>query len=367
MEEVLLRRGVAYVVVGSVRFYERKEIKDALAYLRVMVNPADQVSIKRIINEPKRGIGDTTIAHIDRFAQGERIGFMEALRAAQRIPQLTARAQRQVAEFVGLLDVMAMKADVGGVAAAVESVLHDTGYMATLEAEKTIEALGRAENLKELLSVVSEFETGNEGAVIAGEPWDQMTNLRRLELFLERVSLVNETDDIEEGGGALTMMTLHNAKGLEFPVVFMVGMEDGVFPHLRTLGDPDELEEERRLCYVGITRSQDRLFLTSATSRMLFGATNYNPSSRFLKEIPPALIEKAGKRLRDSTTEGGGNHATLQAVDIVRGDRVLHDKWGVGTVREVIGVGNRAEAEVVFDEVGKKRLLLAWAPLTKEQ
>jgi DNA helicase-2/ATP-dependent DNA helicase PcrA len=271
-----------------------------------------------------------------------------------------------MAEFVGLLDMMAMKADVGGVAAAVESVLHDTGYLAALEADKTIEALGRAENLKELLSVVTEFEAGNEGAVIAGEAWDQMTNLRRLELFLETVSLVNETDDMDEGGGALTMMTMHNAKGLEFPVVFMVGMEDGVFPHLRTLGDPDELEEDRRLCYVGITRSQDRLYLTSATSRMLFGATNYNPTSRFLKEIPPTLIEKAGKRLRDTATEGG-IRATLEAVDVVRGDRVRHDKWGAGTVREVIGSGDRAEAEVIFDEVGKKRLLLAWAPLTKEQ
>jgi DNA helicase-2/ATP-dependent DNA helicase PcrA len=364
MEEVLLRRGVPYVVVGSVRFYERKEIKDALAYLRLLVNPSDQVSAKRVINEPKRGIGETTVAHLDRFSQDNHIPFMEALRRAGEVVSLTGRAQRQVAEFVGLIDLMEMKLDVGGVAAAVDAVLHDTGYLAALEAERTIEALGRVENLQELSSVVAEFETSNEGAVIGGEPWDEMSHRRRLEVFLETVSLQSEIDELDEGAGAVTLMTLHNAKGLEFPAVFLVGLEDGVFPHLRTFGNPAEMEEERRLCYVGITRAQDRLFLTSATSRMLFGTTSWNPPSRFVKEIPVNLMEKAGKRLRDVAAETS-MRAMVTAAEVVAGDRVRHDKWGLGTVREVIGAGDRAEAEVIFDEVGKKRLLLAWAPLQR--
>ncbi|HKX75120.1 MAG TPA: DNA helicase PcrA, partial [Acidimicrobiia bacterium] len=366
IEDVFVRRGIPYIVVGSVRFYERKEIKDALAYLRTIVNPDDAVAMKRIINEPKRGIGDTSIAHIDRFAQAHKVTFGDALRRAGEITQLTARAQRQALEFVGLLDLLSMKADAAGIQGAVEAVLHDTGYMAALEAERTIEALGRVENLKELLSVASEFESSNQGAVVNGQEWDELSNLARLELFLETVSLQNETDELDEGAGAVTLMTLHNAKGLEFPAVFLAGMEDGVFPHLRTLGDPDELEEERRLCYVGITRARDRLFLTSAWSRMLFGGTNYNPPSRFLKEIPADLLEKAGKRRRDTATEAPwSTRATVSAEEVAPGDRVRHDKWGEGTVREVIGIGERAEAEVIFDVEGKKRLLLAWAPLKK--
>jgi DNA helicase II / ATP-dependent DNA helicase PcrA len=366
MEDVFMRRGIPYVVVGSVKFYERKEIKDALAYLRSIANPDDAVALKRIINEPKRGIGDTTIAHLDRFSQDNHLTFGEGLRRAGEVSQLTGRAQRQVLEFVGLLDLLAMKADTAGISGAVDAVLHDTGIMAALEAEKTIEALGRVENLRELLSVASEFEAANQGAVINGEEWDNLANVARVELFLETVSLQSEVDELDEGAGAVTLMTLHNAKGLEFPAVFLVGMEDGVFPHMRTLGDPDELEEERRLCYVGITRAQDRLYLTSAWSRMLFGGTNYNPPSRFLKEVPANLMEKADKRRRDSRAETPwAGRATVGASEIGPGDRVRHDKWGLGTVREVIGNGDRAEAEVVFDSEGKKRLLLAWAPLQR--
>jgi len=366
MEDVFMRRGIPYVVVGSVKFYERKEIKDALAYLRSITNPDDAVALKRIINEPKRGIGDTTIAHLDRFSQDNHLTFGEGLRRAGEVNQLTARAQRQVLEFVGLLDLLAMKADTAGIAGAVDAVLHDTGIMAAVEAERTIEALGRVENLRELLSVASEFESANQGAVINGEEWDNLANVARVELFLETVSLQSEVDELEEGAGAVTLMTLHNAKGLEFPAVFLVGMEDGVFPHMRTLGDPDELEEERRLCYVGITRAQDRLYLTSAWSRMLFGGTNYNPPSRFLKEVPTNLMEKAEKRKRDTRAETAwSGRSTVGASDIGPGDRVRHDKWGLGTVREVIGNGDRAEAEVVFDSEGKKRLLLAWAPLQR--
>jgi DNA helicase-2/ATP-dependent DNA helicase PcrA len=266
------------------------------------------------------------------------------------------------------MNLLTSRAAEGGVAAAIQAVIEDTGYAAALESERTIEALGRLENLRELKSVAAEFESANEGAVIGVDAFDDLDNLRRLEVFLEQVSLVADIDEFDAGAGAVTLMTLHTAKGLEFPVVFVVGMEDGVFPHMRSLGDPAELEEERRLAYVGITRAQDKLYLTSAWSRMLFGGSNYNPPSRFLGEIPEGLMEKAGKRLRRSASEmaaANGPRTTLEAEQVGPGDRVRHDKWGLGTVREVVGAGDRAEAEVMFDTQGKKRLLLAWAPLER--
>jgi DNA helicase-2/ATP-dependent DNA helicase PcrA len=281
---------------------------------------------------------------------------------------LNARAQTAVAEFVAIMGHLRQVAEEEGVSHAVGAVLADTGMVAALEAEQTIEAMGRVENLRELAGVASEFESANEGAVIGDEEFDTLDNLRRLEVFLESTALVADIDEWEEGAGAATLMTLHTAKGLEFPAVFIVGMEDGVFPHMRSLGDPAELEEERRLAYVGITRAQDRLYLTSAWSRMLFGGSNYNPPSRFLGEIPDGLVEKAGKRERRSASERAaatGPRTTVDAGQIGPGDRVRHDKWGLGTVREVVGIGERAEAEVMFDTQGKKRLLLAWAPLER--
>jgi DNA helicase-2/ATP-dependent DNA helicase PcrA len=368
IEDVFVRRGLPYSVVGSVKFYDRKEIKDAVAYLRAVVNPSDEVSVKRIINEPRRGIGDTTLAHVDRFSQTQRITFFDGLRRAAEIPQLNARAQTAVGEFVAIMDHLGERAAEEGVTASVQAVLDDTGMLATLEAEKTVEAMGRVENLRELVGVASEFESANEGAVIGDEEFDSLDNLRRLEIFLESTALVADIDEWDEGAGAVTLMTLHTAKGLEFPAVFIVGMEDGVFPHMRSLGDPSELEEERRLAYVGITRAQDSLYLTSAWSRMLFGGSNYNPPSRFLGEIPEGLMEKAGKRERRSPAERAaatGPRTTVAPGEIGPGDRVRHDRWGLGTVREVVGAGDRAEAEVMFDTQGKKRLLLAWAPLER--
>jgi ATP-dependent DNA helicase UvrD/PcrA len=368
IEDVFVRRGLPYTVVGSVKFYDRKEIKDAVAYLRSIVNPNDEVSVKRIINEPRRGIGDTTIAHLDRFSQARKIAFAEALPLAGEVSQLNARAQVAVAEFVAVMGKIREEAETGGVQAAIQAVLDVTGMVAGLESEQTIEAMGRVENLRELVGVASEFESANEGAVIGDEEFDTLDNLRRLEIFLESTALVADIDEWDEGAGAVTMMTLHTAKGLEFPAVFIVGMEDGVFPHMRSLGDPAELEEERRLAYVGITRAQDQLYLTSAWSRLLFGGSNYNPPSRFLTEIPDGLVEKAGKRERRTASERAaatGPRTVLAAADVGPGDRVRHDKWGLGTVREVIGTGDRAEAEVMFDTQGKKRLLLAWAPLER--
>lgn len=366
IEDVFVRRGVPYTVVGSVKFYDRKEVKDAVAYLKMLVNPADEVSVKRIINEPRRGIGNTTVAHVDRFTQANGISFFEGLARADEIPQLNSRAQKAVAQFVALADMLRDKAENGGVETAVQGILDDTGMVVSYESERTIEAMGRVENLRELVGVASEFEASNEGAIIGDEPYDSLDNLRRLEVFLESTALVADIDEWDEGAGAVTLMTLHTAKGLEFPAVFIVGMEDGVFPHMRSLGDPDELEEERRLAYVGITRAQDRLYLTSAWQRMLFGGSSYNPPSRFLQEVPDALLEKAPKRQRRAPADraaASGPRTTVSPGRIAPGDRVRHDKWGLGTVREIVGEGDRAEAEVMFDTQGKKRLLLAWAPL----
>ncbi|MFP4072553.1 MAG: DNA helicase PcrA [Actinomycetota bacterium] len=368
IEDVFVRRGIPYTVVGSVKFYDRKEIKDAIAYLRMVVNPADEVSVKRVINEPKRGIGATTVAHVDRFSQANGISFFEALTRADEIPQLNARAQNAVLEFTALYEMLREKAEENGVEAAVQAVLDDTGMVAGYESERTIDAMGRVENLKELVGVAAEFESSNEGAVIGDEEFDSLDNMRRLELFLETTALVADIDEWDEGAGAVTLMTLHSAKGLEFPAVFIVGMEDGVFPHMRSLGDPEELEEERRLAYVGITRAQDRLYLTSAWQRMLFGSSSYNPPSRFLQEVPEGLLEKAAKRQRAKPSDraaASGPKSTVTSGQIEPGDRVRHDKWGLGTVREIIGDGDRAEAQVMFDTQGKKRLLLAWAPMEK--
>jgi DNA helicase II / ATP-dependent DNA helicase PcrA len=368
IEDVFVRRGIPYSVVGSVKFYDRKEVKDAIAYLKALVNPADEVSVKRVINEPKRGIGATTIAHIDRFSQAKGISFFEGLTRANDIAQLNSRAQKAVLEFTAVYGMLRQAVDEGGVEAAVDAVIHGTGMVESYEAERTVEAMGRVENLKELLGVAAEFEASNEGAVIGDEPYDTMDNSRRLEVFLESTALVADIDEWDEGAGAVTLMTLHTAKGLEFPGVFIVGMEDGVFPHMRSLGDPEELEEERRLAYVGITRAQDRLYLASAWQRMLFGGSSYNPPSRFLQEVPDGLMEQAPKRQRNKPSDRAaatGPRSTVSPDQVGPGDRVRHDKWGLGTVREVIGEGDRAEAEVMFDTQGKKRLLLAWAPLEK--
>ena len=365
VEEVLVRYGVPYNIVGSVRFYERREIKDIVAYLRVLSNPDEPISVKRVINLPKRGIGATSVGHIDRFAEGQDTTFFDALRRVDEISALSTRAANAVRDFLAVVDMLLEKA-LGGPTDAVTAVLHETGYLASVENEKTIESMGRSENLRELISGAEEFETASEGTIIDGEEWDDMVGLRRLQLFLESVSLVADTDDLEDNVQKATLMTLHNAKGLEFPVVFIVGMEDGVFPHMRSLGDPAELEEERRLAYVGLTRAEERLYLTSAWSRMLFGATSFNPPSRFLKEIPEGLIENAKKRTRNPKKESiSGPRTTVSGSEIEAGDRVRHDKWGIGQVSRVIGEGDRAEADVDFEHEGSKRLLLAWAPLTK--
>ena len=363
LEEVLVRYAIPYQVIGGPKFYDRREVKDVMAYLRALVNPSDEVAMKRIVNVPKRGIGATSIGHVDRFAEAKGITYFEALERAGENTRLSARAAKQIAEFVALLGVLRVAA-AAGPRAALQSVLDDTGYLAEFEADGGLEALSRAENLKELLSVAAEFEENGPMTDLGDERWEELSGSRRLELFLEATSLVSDVDGMEETG-AVTLMTLHNAKGLEYPVIFIAGMEEGVFPHMRSLGDPEQLEEERRLAYVGITRAQQHLYLTHATTRNLFGATNYNSPSRFLGEIPDGLLKEAEKRQRVPEREAVKPRPTLDGSSVAVGDTVRHQHWGLGVVVAVIGSGDRAEATVSFEGQGEKRLLLAWAPLER--
>jgi len=359
LEEIFMRYGMPYKVIGSLKFYDRKEIKDAIAYLRVLINPADEVSLKRIINVPKRGIGEQTVAALERFAGAQEIPLGVAIDRVDEIEDLQNRARGGVAEVAGLLTLLRERVERNdGVAEILEATLERSGYVAELESERSIEALGRVENLKELIGVAREFDEANAEL-----------GLRE---FLEQISLVSDTDELEDESGAVTMMTVHIAKGLEFPAVFIVGLEDGVFPHARSMADPDELEEERRLIYVGITRAKKRLYLTHAFSRSLWGGSNYNPPSRFLHEIPTELIEPAGRDAGGGSSGGGSRIAarptpepkggTLNAVAV--GDEVYHDVFGKGIVSAVSGMGGNAEATIEFAG-GPKRLLLAYAPLQK--
>ena len=362
IEEVFVRYGVPYQVVGGLKYYDRREVKDAIAYLRGVVNPDDQVALKRIINVPKRAIGDTSVAHVDRFAESEGIGFFDALRRVEENERLTARAQRSIEEFVALMDHLGERA-ADGPAAAIEAVLDETGYLDMIRSDRSIEAMGREENLKELASAVAEFEEVGPASMGPSE-WAELDAMEKIGLFLEAISLVADIDSYEDRD-QVTLMTLHNAKGLEFPVVFITGMEDGVFPHLRSLGNKAELEEERRLCYVGITRAEQRLHLTRAWSRNLWGQSQYNGPSRFLGEIPEHLVTSVKRSRHADQQPVSVSRASVGGEEITVGDRVRHTHWGDGVVVEVVGRGDAAEATVAFEGMGEKRLLLAWAPLEK--
>jgi DNA helicase-2/ATP-dependent DNA helicase PcrA len=403
VEEALVRAGVPYRVIGGVKFYDRREVKDVLAYLRALVNPDDEVSWRRVVNTPKRGVGDTSVNRIAAYAQDSGITFRDALAAASRAG-VAGKALGGIRDLLDLMGVFEHEAN-GGVGATVEAVLELTGYIAELQAEDSIEAEGRVENLRELLGVCHEFDAAlDEGDVsglpaIAGVGSAETTagdvaiphGLDRVQAFLEAISLVTDIDTAEgeaDDQSAVTLMTLHSAKGLEFPIVFLLGLEDGIFPHVRSLGDPDELEEERRLCYVGITRAKERLYLCHAWSRTLFGATDYYPPSRFLSEIPEELVHVLGEEPRARRSRGGGLGAHRAAVvesaiaagaspsapagargadqlGLRVGDDVAHEKFGEGVVIELFGSGDKTEALVNFPDVGEKRLLLAWAPLQK--
>jgi DNA helicase-2/ATP-dependent DNA helicase PcrA len=358
LEDIFMRAGIPYRVVGGVRFYQRKEVKDVLAYLRLLLNPQDVISARRVVNTPKRGIGDATVAALEGFAAIEQIPFLEATRRADELADLGARAKGAIAGFVGVMQRLQEAFESGATPQRmVEAAATESGYLLELEAERTVEAEGRIENLRELGGVAAEFEQRSPDGSLAE--------------FLEQVSLVSEQDEYDEESGSVTLMTLHNAKGLEFPVVFIIGLEDGVFPHYRSMGDPAHLEEERRLMYVGVTRARERLYMTYAWSRTLFGSTSYSPPSRFLGEIPTDLV-RALEEGELVVADGASVSPIRAAVEgrreipqISAGDTVLHDKWGEGVVLTVNGSGTDAEATVRFEDAGEKRLLVAYAPLRK--
>jgi DNA helicase-2/ATP-dependent DNA helicase PcrA len=374
-EEVFIRTGLPYKVVGGIRFYERREIRDLLGYLRLIANPEDEVSLRRVLNTPRRGIGDRAEEYVAAFAQRQRISFAQALARPDDVPGLASRSARAIEGFNQLIGGLRAASQAGSpVGDLTEAVLDQTGYVAELQASTDLQDESRIENLNELVSVAREFDARQFGGrqVEAGDPQPGT-----LADFLEQVSLVADADQIPEGaehGGMVTLMTLHTAKGLEFPVVFLTGLEENVFPHERSVGDDRELAEERRLAYVGITRAEQRLYLTRAVSRAWFGRPAYHKQSRFLSEVPERLVEwrrseavaaaPASERLaRRPGVQALGNR---KVPALQPGDRVNHDSYGLGTVLSVEGRGDDPEAKIDFGgDYGIKHLVLRYAPIEK--
>jgi DNA helicase-2/ATP-dependent DNA helicase PcrA len=395
IEEVLIKSGIPYTIVGGTKFYDRKEIKDILAYLRLISNPDDDISLARIINVPKRNIGDTTVEKLQNYATAHGLSLFGAIQEVGYMG-LPARTTNAIAAFSELISNLMQMTDYLTVTELVEEVLKRTGYREALKEEKTLEATARLENIEELLSVTQEFERKSED--------------KSLLAFLTDLALVADIDTLTEEGGAeeevsaegqVILMTLHSAKGLEFPVVFLVGMEEGVFPHSRALFDDSEMEEERRLAYVGITRAEEKLYLTGARMRTLFGRTNSNPPSRFLQEIPAELLEGSpviqnsfaragvfGQREGESRSFGTARQAGASSFGVTRsaaaqpaklpghgggagidwkvGEKVKHGKWGIGTVVSVKGSGDDTELDIAFPSpTGIKKLLAKFAPIER--
>lgn len=378
-EEMLIKSGISYNMVGGLKFYERKEIKDIIAYLRVIFNPADSLSLLRIINVPKRGIGDASLAKIQAYAAANNVSLFEAVSNAAAIDGLSSRFVSKLDDLAGIIFELMNLADEAPVEDLIDRVLRDTGYLEELENERTPQAQSRIDNLHELISVAQEFAASEEE--------------NNLENFLAHVALVSDIDDTELGEDAITLMTLHSSKGLEFPVVFLVGMEEGLFPHARTLMDETEIEEERRLCYVGITRAKEKLFLSSTKMRTIYGNTVTYPPSRFLQEIPARLVKTIKRQERFSALENfkqvsekysarpqkpastfnphsfmpqkpaaaaGGTGTRFNT-----GDRVSHSKWGEGMVVSVKDSPDGQEVKVAFAGAGVRSLLTKYAVLKK--
>ena len=452
IEDALVRSGIPYKVVGGTRFYERKEIKDALAYLRVVANPDDDVNLRRILNVPKRSIGDRTEGIIADFADRESISFYTALGRLDEIEHLTSRAKTSVAKFYDLMRDLAATAEAAPLSRVIEAILEQSGYLESLQKSTDPQDESRVDNLAELVAVAEDFVTTQALAAAADEETDgsdgdgdavapndaegdtdssiadgdaPASTSSSIEAFLEQVALASDTDQIPDAElGQVTLMTLHTAKGLEFPVVFLTGLEDGGFPHARSFENPNELSEERRLAYVGLTRARQRLLLSRAETRSMWGQPQYNPPSRFLSEIPESLIEwentgsfssgmggfsssgygsggfgggyssgfgsggssgasrgsgsyESSRGSRSSSRSGSASSSSpvagfpnrirpnREVITVAVGEKVSHESFGLGTVTEVNGVGDKTVAVVDFGSLGAKRLLLRYAPIEK--
>lgn len=384
MEETLVKANVPYTIVGGHKFYDRKEIKDMLAYLTLVANGADTISLERVINEPKRGIGSGSLTKLRLFAQDNGWSELEAAMNVDVANDISSRARGAIGGFATTIQKLQAIAGDSTVTELTEQILDTTGYKAALQASRSLESETRLENIQEFLSVTQKFDESYDAE--GSDSGDRIVD------FLADLALVSDQDDVAEEPAQVTLMTLHAAKGLEFPVVFLIGMEDGIFPLSRAMEDHDQLEEERRLAYVGITRAKQRLFITNAFSRMLYGRPQRNPQSRFIEEIEPDLLQMDNRtnpgessvtslrtpfdrrtasamsttyhqKTSSSVSVNSGTGADKQAWRT--GDKVTHKKWGTGTVVKINGTGEDMELDIAFPQEGVKRLLAAFAPITK--
>ncbi|HEO3107440.1 TPA: DNA helicase PcrA [Streptococcus agalactiae] len=397
IEEALLKSNIPYTMVGGTKFYSRKEIRDVIAYLNILANTSDNISFERIVNEPKRGVGPGTLEKIRSFAYEQNMSLLDASSNVMMSP-LKGKAAQAVWDLANLILTLRSKLDSLTVTEITENLLDKTGYLEALQVQNTLESQARIENIEEFLSVTKNFDDNPE-ITVEGE-----TGLDRLSRFLNDLALIADTDDSATETAEVTLMTLHAAKGLEFPVVFLIGMEEGVFPLSRAIEDADELEEERRLAYVGITRAEQILFLTNANTRTLFGKTSYNRPTRFIREIDDELIQYQGlarpvnssfgvKYSKEQPTQFGQGMSLQQALQARKsnsqpqvtaqlqalntnnshetsweiGDVATHKKWGDGTVLEVSGSGKTQELKINFPGIGLKKLLASVAPISKKE
>lgn len=366
-EEMLVKKGIPYIVVGGQKFYERKEIKDIIAYLRIILNSSDEVSLTRIINVPRRGIGDATVSKIRKAANDRNTSMFEVIQNIGDVTGLASRFCEKLTNLSNLIAGFKQEANNISLVTLVEKVMNETGYIEELENERSVQAQSRIDNLHELLSVAKEFSSNEDSS---------------LENFLNHISLVTDIDEAKTEGDTVTLMTLHSAKGLEFPTVFLVGLEEGIFPHARTLMDEAEVEEERRLCYVGITRARQRLYLTSTNMRTIYGNTVMYPPSRFLQEIPRALINIHKKQIPTyiqppAVKKRNWQNKVLPDISLPKdekkssgqnftvGDKVKHLKWGEGTIVQTVAKGEFQELSIAFPQEGIKHLNTQYAPINK--
>lgn len=363
IEDMFMKYDVPYQIVGSQKFYDRKEIKDISSYLRVILNPMVDISVLRIINVPKRSIGASTVEKLQGYASSKGIGLMQAVMEAEKVDGLSTRAASSVKKFGKLMEKLIGMSTELSVPALVKGILDETGYISELQGSDDPQDQSRIENLQEFISVAQEFDKNNDDKTLAS--------------FLEGIALVSDIDAVEEGDKSVIIMTMHSAKGLEFPVVFMVGMEQGIFPHMQSMENEEDLEEERRLCYVGITRAREKLYLTYAVERTLFGRTQYNAVSDFLEEVPPRCIEgmdedrKERKHVpviqkvidREPILTKKEEKIISSGNDMKVGTKVIHNKWGQGLIVSVEKKEDDFEITVVFDRMGIKKLSAKYAPI----